>query len=168
MHFQQNLNRKGTQGTHRQELMLFFFAIFVFFAVNSSLIAAGHTVPFAPFGSKSIQVPFHEPFTRQTALSKSRAVKPCQTQSNHSLPLTNLDHEQPPSPVLSGIQSGSPETFGLQAARNFLSAIASATADAAIRGYPHFAFCILHSAFPSPLHHSTSLSVFRGPKSAPK
>jgi hypothetical protein len=122
--------------------------------VNSSLVAACRVGTFAPFRGKSSQMPVREPFTRPTALSKSCPVKPCQTQSNHFLTLTNLDHEQPPSHVLSGIKSGSPKLpdFRLRGnSRKFADT-------------PHFALRILHSAFPAPppppLHSAFTILPF--------
>ena len=99
----------------------------------------------APFRGNSMQITRHEPFTRPAAPSQSRPVKLCQTQSNHFFNLEHLDLEHPPSHLLSGIKSGSPETCGVQGARKLLSAKASATTDAEIRGF--LPFCILHFEF---------------------
>ena len=57
MQFQQDFNRKGTQGTQRQELTVFFFAIFAFFVVNSALVAACRAGPLAPFCGYFSRVP---------------------------------------------------------------------------------------------------------------
>jgi hypothetical protein len=105
----------------------------------------GFSAPFAASCGKSSQVPVHEPFAHPAALSQSCPVKLGQTWLNHFLTWTNLDREQPSSHVRFGIKSGSPETCGVQGARKLLSAKASATTDAEIRGF--LPFCILHFEF---------------------
>ncbi|MGA2543499.1 MAG: hypothetical protein ABSG78_18270 [Verrucomicrobiota bacterium] len=74
MQFQQKLNRKELSTPkafgareHRDKTLWFFFAIFAFFVVNSALVAACRGANYAPFCGNSIQMPFHEPFTHQTA-----------------------------------------------------------------------------------------------------
>jgi hypothetical protein len=52
--FQEDFCRKGTQRTHRQELMLFFFVIFAFSCGQFNLVAAGRAGRFAPFCGKII------------------------------------------------------------------------------------------------------------------
>ena len=49
MQFQQNFNRRERKERRDRNLWCFFFAIFVFFVVNSSSVAAGRAKLFAPF-----------------------------------------------------------------------------------------------------------------------
>jgi len=48
MQFQQKFNRKERK-EHRDKTLWFFFAIFAFFVVNSSLVAACRAASFASF-----------------------------------------------------------------------------------------------------------------------
>jgi hypothetical protein len=64
MQFHQDDNRKGTQRTQRQELMVFFLCDLCVLCGQFSLVAALPRWTFAPFRGKSTEVPFHEPFTR--------------------------------------------------------------------------------------------------------
>jgi hypothetical protein len=68
MQFQQDFNHKERKEHRDKNLWRFFFAIFVFFAVNSFLVAACRTGPFAHFRGNSIQAAIHEPFTHQTEI----------------------------------------------------------------------------------------------------
>jgi hypothetical protein len=54
MQFQQDLNHKERKEHRDKNLWRFFFAIFAFFAVNSSLVAACRAGPFAPFRGHSV------------------------------------------------------------------------------------------------------------------
>jgi hypothetical protein len=61
--FQQDSNHKERKEHRDKNLWRFFFAIFVFFAVNSFLVAPCRAGIFAHLCGNSIQIPFHEPFT---------------------------------------------------------------------------------------------------------
>jgi len=126
MQFQQNFNRKERKEHRDNNLCCFLFAIFVFFVVNSSLVAACRAGPFAPFLSrqrgatadaknkcKLLSMNTLRLKPRFPNPARSNPVKPSQTQSNHSVTLTNLDHEHPPCHVQSAIESSSPDACGL-------------------------------------------------------
>jgi hypothetical protein len=66
MQFEKDFNHKERKEHRDKNLWRFFFAIYAFFAVNSFLVAACHAGIFAHLRGNSIQVPPHEPFTRQT------------------------------------------------------------------------------------------------------
>jgi hypothetical protein len=72
------------------------FAFFAWFAVND--------LDFEPFCGKSMEVPFHEAFTRQTGVFPVKVwpnpVKPSQTQSNHFF---YFDCEKPSGRKRSGV-----------------------------------------------------------------
>jgi hypothetical protein len=75
MQFQQDFSHKE----HRDKnLWRFFFAIFVFFAVNSFSVAACRVGTSARFGGNSIQMPSHEPFTSKSGPFPIRPIKPNQ------------------------------------------------------------------------------------------
>ena len=63
MQFQQDFNHKERKEHKDKNLWPFFFAIFVFFAVNSFLVAARRAANFAHFRGHSIQIPVHQQFT---------------------------------------------------------------------------------------------------------
>jgi hypothetical protein len=71
--FQQNFYRKERKERRDKDLWYFFFAIYVFFVVNSSLAASGRAGPSAPFCGKSIEVPIHQPFTSHVGLFPLKA-----------------------------------------------------------------------------------------------
>jgi hypothetical protein len=58
----QDFNHKERKEHRDKNLWRFFFAIFVFFAVNSFLDAACRAGILAPLCGNSIQMPFHQPF----------------------------------------------------------------------------------------------------------
>jgi hypothetical protein len=61
MQFQQYFNHKERKEHRDKNLWRFFFAIFVFFVVNSFLVAACRAGVFPHFRGNSIQTPFPEP-----------------------------------------------------------------------------------------------------------
>src|ERR1017187_6738138 len=124
-------HRHHAQFPNRAQSSLILPDLVIFHAPSPAIM--GFSAPFAASCGKSSQVPVHEPFAHPAALSQSCPVKLGQTWLNHFLTWTNLDREQPSSHVRFGIKSGSPETFGLQATRKFLSAMASATVAAEVR-----------------------------------
>jgi hypothetical protein len=66
MQFQQVFNHKERKEHRDNNLWCFFFAIFVFFAVNLFLVAACRAGIFAHFRTNSIETPVHQPLTGKT------------------------------------------------------------------------------------------------------
>jgi hypothetical protein len=59
--------------------MALFIRVYPRPSVVQFLVATRRAGHFEPFRGKSIQVPLHEPFTRQTKTFKSTPIKPNQT-----------------------------------------------------------------------------------------